>query len=38
MYQSTHLTDASIDSGSGLVLFSSNQGATWQTRTMLRIP
>jgi photosystem II stability/assembly factor-like uncharacterized protein len=31
MYQSTHLTDASIDGGSGLVLFSSNQGVTWQT-------
>jgi len=26
MLQSTHLTDASIDIGSGLVLFSSNQG------------
>ena len=31
MYQSTHLTDASIDGGSGLVLFSANQGVTWQT-------
>ncbi|MDB6018855.1 MAG: BNR/Asp-box repeat protein [Pedosphaera sp.] len=31
MYQSTHLTDASIGNGSGLVLFSSNQGVTWQT-------
>jgi hypothetical protein len=31
MYESTHLTDASIDGGSGLVLFSTNQGVTWQT-------
>ncbi len=31
MYESTHLTDASIDSGSGLVLFSTNQGQAWQT-------
>ncbi|EEF60354.1 conserved hypothetical protein [Pedosphaera parvula Ellin514] len=31
MYQSTHLTDATIDGGAGLVLFSSNQGVTWQT-------
>jgi len=31
MYQSTHLTDASIDSGGGLVLFSTNGGTTWQT-------
>ncbi|MDB6122846.1 MAG: BNR/Asp-box repeat protein [Pedosphaera sp.] len=31
MYQSTHLTDATIDGGSGMVLFSSNQGVTWQT-------
>ena len=31
MYQSTHLTDASINSGSGAVLFSTTKGATWQT-------
>ena len=30
MYQSTHLTDASIDGGSGAVLYSSNEGTTWQ--------
>jgi photosystem II stability/assembly factor-like uncharacterized protein len=31
MYQSTHLTDSSIDGGSGAVLFSTTKGATWQT-------
>lgn len=31
MYQSTHLTDASIDGGNGAVLFSADKGATWQT-------
>ena len=31
MYESTHLTDSSIDSGSGVVLYSLNQGVTWQT-------
>ena len=31
MYESTHLTDASIDGGNGLVLFSTNLGVTWQT-------
>ena len=31
MYESTHLTDASIDSGSGAVLFSSDKGTTWQS-------
>src|SRR5438477_12964003 len=31
MYQSTHLTDSSIDGGLGKVLFSTNMGATWQT-------
>src|SRR5262249_808503 len=31
MYQSTHLTDASIDSGTGAVLFSTDGGTTWQT-------
>jgi photosystem II stability/assembly factor-like uncharacterized protein len=30
LYQSTHLTDASIDSGTGQVLFSTDQGHTWQ--------
>lgn len=30
MYESTHLTDASIDGGSGGVLFSTDKGATWQ--------
>jgi photosystem II stability/assembly factor-like uncharacterized protein len=29
MYQSTHLTDGSIDGGTGNVLVSTNQGATW---------
>jgi photosystem II stability/assembly factor-like uncharacterized protein len=29
MYESTHLTDSSIDSGIGNVLTSSNKGATW---------
>ena len=31
MYQSTHLTDASIDGGNGAVLISTDNGATWQT-------
>ncbi len=31
MYQSTYLTDARIDGGSGAVLFSTNGGTTWQT-------
>ncbi|MBX7223295.1 MAG: hypothetical protein K1Y36_25510 [Blastocatellia bacterium] len=30
MYQSTYLTDALIDRGTGQVLFSSDQGVTWQ--------
>ncbi len=38
MYQSTHLTDASIGNGSGAVLFSSNQGVTWQTITNFAHP
>lgn len=29
MYQSTHLTDASIDSGTGQVMASTDGGATW---------
>ncbi|MFL5330841.1 MAG: hypothetical protein ACJ8C4_18235 [Gemmataceae bacterium] len=31
MYESTRLTDATINSGTGHVLFSTNNGATWQT-------
>ena len=31
MYQSTYLTDARIDGGTGNVLFSTNGGNTWQT-------
>jgi photosystem II stability/assembly factor-like uncharacterized protein len=31
MYQSTHLTDASIDGGTGAVLVSADKGTTWQT-------
>lgn len=31
MYQSTYLTDARIDGGNGSVLFSTNNGAAWQT-------
>jgi photosystem II stability/assembly factor-like uncharacterized protein len=31
MYQSTHLTDSSIDGGAGAVLFSTDGGTTWQT-------
>ncbi len=31
LYQSTYLTDARIDGGAGLVLFSSDKGKTWQT-------
>lgn len=31
MYQSTHLTDAAINGGTGSVLFSTNGGTTWQT-------
>lgn len=30
MYESTHLTDASIDSGSGAVLTSTDKGKTWK--------
>jgi photosystem II stability/assembly factor-like uncharacterized protein len=30
LYQSTYLTDTRIDSGSGRVLFSTDQGITWQ--------
>ncbi len=30
LYQSTHLTDASIDGATGAVLFSTDKGATWQ--------
>lgn len=31
MYMSTHLTDASIDKGDGLVLSSINGGQAWET-------
>ncbi len=31
MYQSTYLTDARIDGGKGKIIFSLDQGATWQT-------
>jgi hypothetical protein len=31
MYQSTHLSDSSINGGTGSVLFSTNGGTTWQT-------
>ena len=31
LYQSTYLQDSRIDPGAGLVLFSSDQGKTWQT-------
>ena len=31
MYQSTHLTDASLDGGTGQVLISTDQGHTWQS-------
>jgi Dockerin type I domain len=29
VYQSTHVTDSSLDSGTGNILFSTNSGATW---------
>jgi photosystem II stability/assembly factor-like uncharacterized protein len=38
MYQSTHLTDASIGNSSGAVLFSSNMGVTWQTMANFACP
>ena len=31
LYQSTHLTDASLSGAVGAVLFSSDRGVTWQT-------
>jgi photosystem II stability/assembly factor-like uncharacterized protein len=31
MYQSTHLTDASIGNNTGAVLFSTNMGVQWET-------
>src|SRR6185312_3018002 len=31
LYQSTYLTDARIDGGNGAVLYSADQGHTWQT-------
>jgi photosystem II stability/assembly factor-like uncharacterized protein len=38
MYQSTHLTDASIGNAGGGALFSSNAGVTWQTMTNFAHP
>lgn len=38
MYQSTHLTDASISGAGGAVLSSTNQGVTWQTMTNFAAP
>jgi hypothetical protein len=31
MYQSTHLKDSAIDTGTGAILYSTNQGVTWLT-------
>jgi hypothetical protein len=38
MYQSTHLTDASIGNNTGAVLFSTNMGVTWQTMKNFAYP
>lgn len=38
MYQSTRLTDSTIDGGTGNVLFSTNGGAAWQTMGSLGKP
>jgi hypothetical protein len=38
MYQSTHLTDASIEGATGAVLFSANMGVAWQTLTNFANP
>jgi photosystem II stability/assembly factor-like uncharacterized protein len=38
MYQSTHLTDASIADNTGAVLFSTNMGVTWQTMKNFEYP
>jgi len=38
MYQSTHLTDASIGNNTGAVLFSTNMGVTWQTMMNFACP
>jgi len=38
MYQSTHLTDASIGNAGGAILLSSNQGVTWQTMHNFNCP
>ena len=38
MYQSTHLTDKSIDTGDGLVLASSTGGSTWHTVFDFKMP
>ncbi|MEO8376380.1 MAG: hypothetical protein ABI579_01815 [Candidatus Sumerlaeota bacterium] len=31
VYETTHLTDSSLDGGTGLIRYSTNSGATWQT-------
>ena len=38
MYQSTHLTDASIGNNTGAVLFSTNMGVTWETMKNFACP
>jgi hypothetical protein len=38
MYQSTHLTDASVGNAGGAVLFSTNAGVTWQTMRNFACP
>jgi hypothetical protein len=38
MYQSTHLTDKSIDSGDGLVLATVDGGTTWKTVFDFKMP
>jgi photosystem II stability/assembly factor-like uncharacterized protein len=38
MYQSTHLTDASIGNATGAVLYSTNMGVTWQTMCNFACP
>ena len=38
MYQSTHLTDKSIDSGDGLVLATADGGSSWSTIFDFKMP
>jgi len=38
LYESSHLQDAKIDKGTGDVLFSTNQGKTWQPLGKLGLP